>query len=137
VYAKSRGKGFGPETRRRIILGTFVLSSGYADAYYRKAKAVRELIRADFANAFESVDAVVTPTTTSPAFKFGEKSDPLSMYLEDIFTVPVNLAGVPAISIPMGNVVRDGKELPVGFQIIAPHRGEETLFQIGKDVERA
>jgi aspartyl-tRNA(Asn)/glutamyl-tRNA(Gln) amidotransferase subunit A len=135
VYSKSRGEGFGPETRRRIILGTFVLSSGYADAYYRKAKAVRELIRADFAKAFESVDVVVTPTTTSPAFKFGEKSDPLSMYLEDIFTVPVNLAGVPAISIPMGTVEREGKQLPVGFQIIAPHRGEETLFAIGKDIE--
>lgn len=137
VYSRSRGQGFGPETRRRIILGTFVLSSGYADAYYRKAKAVRELIRADFANAFGSVDAVVTPTTTSPAFKFGEKSDPLSMYLEDIFTVPVNLAGVPAISVPMGKVARDGKELPVGFQIIAPHCGEETLFSIGADVENS
>lgn len=135
VYSKSRGAGFGPETRRRIILGTFVLSSGYADAYYRKAKAVRELIRSDFAKAFGSVDAIVTPTTTSPAFKFGEKSDPLAMYLEDIFTVPVNLAGVPAISIPMGDVERDGKQLPVGFQIIAPHRGEETLFMIGSDVE--
>jgi len=135
VYSKSRGEGFGPETRRRIILGTFVLSSGYADAYYRKAKAVRELIRSDFAKAFETVDAIVTPTTTSPAFKFGEKSDPLSMYLEDIFTVPVNLAGVPAISVPMGEVEREGKNLPVGFQIIAPHRGEETLFAIGKDIE--
>jgi aspartyl-tRNA(Asn)/glutamyl-tRNA(Gln) amidotransferase subunit A len=137
VYSRSRGAGFGPETRRRIILGTFVLSSGYADAYYRKARAVRELIRADFAKAFESVDVVVTPTTTSPAFRFGEKSDPLAMYLEDIFTVPVNLAGVPAISIPMGTVERDGVQLPVGFQIIAPHRGEETLFQLGKDVEQA
>ncbi|MDR3571008.1 MAG: Asp-tRNA(Asn)/Glu-tRNA(Gln) amidotransferase subunit GatA [Candidatus Pacebacteria bacterium] len=137
VYEKSRGQGFGPETRRRIILGTFVLSSGYADAYYRKAKAVRELIRADFAKAFESVDVVVTPTTTSPAFTFGSKSDPLSMYLEDIFTVPVNLAGVPAISVPMGVVERDGKQLPVGFQIIAPQRAEETLFTIGKDIEQA
>ena len=137
VYSKSRGEGLGPETRRRIILGTFVLSSGYADAYYRKAKAVRELIRADFAKAFGSVDAVVTPTTTSPAFKFGEKSDPLSMYLEDIFTVPVNLAGVPAISVPMGEVERDGKNLPVVFKIIASHRGEETLFAIGTDVESA
>ena len=79
----------------------------------------------------------MTPTTTSPAFKFGEKSDPLSMYLEDIFTVPVNLAGVPAISVPMGNVQRESKDLPVGFQIIAPHRQEEVLFSIGKDVESA
>ena len=137
VYSKSRGAGFGPETRRRIILGTFVLSSGYADAYYRKARAVRELIRADFAKAFASVDVIVTPTTTSPAFKFGEKSDPLSMYLEDIFTVPVNLAGVPAISVPMGTVHREDKDLPVGFQIIAPHRQEEVLFSIGRDVEHA
>jgi aspartyl-tRNA(Asn)/glutamyl-tRNA(Gln) amidotransferase subunit A len=135
VYSKSRGQGFGAEARRRILVGTFVLSSGYADAYYRKARTVRELIRADFAKAFESVDAVVTPTTTSPAFKFGEKSDPLAMYAEDIFTVPVNLAGVPAISIPMGDVERDGVQLPTGFQIIASHRGEETLFAIGKDIE--
>jgi len=135
TYEKSRAQGFGPETRRRIILGTFVLSSGYADAYYRKAKAVRELIRADFSKAFESVDAIATPTTTSPAFQFGSKADPLSMYLEDIFTVPVNLAGVPAVSVPMGTVERDGKKLPVGFQIIAPERGEETLFAIGREIE--
>ncbi|HUO50126.1 MAG TPA: Asp-tRNA(Asn)/Glu-tRNA(Gln) amidotransferase subunit GatA [Candidatus Paceibacterota bacterium] len=135
VYARSRAEGFGPETRRRIILGTFVLSSGYADAYYRKARAVRELIRADFAQAFADVDGIVMPTTTSPAFTFGAKGDPLSMYLEDIFTVPVNLAGVPAISVPMGTVERDGTQLPVGFQIIAPERGEATLFAIGADVE--
>lgn len=135
VYAKTRGVGFGPEVRRRILVGTFVLSSGYADAYYRKALAVREIIRADFARAFESVDAIATPTTPGPAFKFGEKSDPLAMYLEDIFTVPVNLAGVPAISVPMGTVVRDGKNLPVGFQIIGAHGNEEILFAIGKDVE--
>ena len=135
VYSKTRGAGFGPETRRRILLGTFVLSSGYADAYYRKARSVREIIRADFARAFESVDAIVTPTTPGPAFKFGEKSDPLAMYLEDIFTVPVNLAGVPALSVPMGTVVREGKDLPLGFQIIGAHGSEETLFSIGKDAE--
>jgi len=137
VYTKTRGAGFGREVRRRILIGTFVLSSGYADAYYRKARAVRELIRADFAKAFEAVCAVVMPTTPSPAFKFGEKSDPLSMYAEDIFATPANLAGVPAISVPMGNVQRDGKDLPVGFQIIASHREEEVLFSVGKDVESA
>ncbi|MDO8481505.1 MAG: Asp-tRNA(Asn)/Glu-tRNA(Gln) amidotransferase subunit GatA [bacterium] len=136
VYAKTRGAGFGPEVRRRILVGTFVLSSGYADAYYRKALAVREIIRADFARVFESVDAIVTPTTPGPAFKFGEKSDPVAMYLEDIFTVPVSLAGVPAISVPSGTVTREGSSLPVGFQIIGAHGNEEMLFSIGNDVER-
>lgn len=142
VYEKSRGTGFGPEVRRRILVGTFVLSAGYADAYYRKARAVRDLIRADFTRAFESVDAVATPTSPVPAFRLGEKADPVAMYAADIFTVPVNLAGVPAISVPSGTVVRPGragddKKLPVGFQLIAAHGGEETLFTIGKDVEEA
>jgi aspartyl-tRNA(Asn)/glutamyl-tRNA(Gln) amidotransferase subunit A len=136
VYMKTRGEGFGKEVRRRILLGTFVLSSGYADAYYRKAKAVRELIRADFRKAFAAVDAVAVPTCPAPAFKFGAKSDPLAMYAEDIFSVPANLAGVPALSIPMGTVDREGKNLPVGFQLIAAHGAEETLFAIGEDVER-
>ena len=135
VYAKTRGEGFGREVRRRILIGTFVLSSGYADAYYRKARAVRELIRNDFSRAFGAVDAVVLPTTPSPAFMFGAKSDPLAMYAEDIFSTPANLAGVPAISVPSGSVERDGVSLPVGFQIIAPHGGEETLFAIGEDTE--
>lgn len=135
VYAKTRGAGFGLEVRRRIILGTFVLSSGYADAYYRKAHAVRALIRADFARAFERVDAVVTPTCPAPAFKFGAKSDPLAMYAEDIFTVPVNLAGVPAIYLPTGTAPRGAVQLPVGFQIIAPHGAEETLFVLGAELE--
>ena len=135
VYSKTRAAGFGAETRRRILVGTFVLSSGYADAYYRKARSVRELIRADFAKAFETVDAIVMPTTPSPAFKLGEKNnDPVSLYLEDIFTVPVNLAGVPAISVPGGTVERDGKKLPVGFQIIGAWGSEETLFKIASDV---
>ena len=137
VYEKTRGAGFGAETRRRILVGTFVLSSGYADAYYRRARAVRELIRAAFARALESVVAIVTPTTPGPAFKFGEKSDPIAMYLEDIFTVPVSLAGLPAISVPSGTVERGGVSLPVGFQIIGAHGSEETLFAIGKDVEQA
>ena len=137
VYAKSRGSGFGPEARRRILLGTFVLSSGYADAYYRKARAVRATITAEFAHVFTDVDAIALPTTPSPAFKFGAKSDPIAMYAEDIFSVPVNLAGVPAISVPMQKkVVRDGVELPLGFQVIAPHCHEETLFAIGSDVEK-
>lgn len=136
VYTKSRGLGFGPEARRRILLGTFVLSSGYADAYYRKARAVRALIRTEFENAFKTVDAIVLPTTPSPAFKLGEKTaDPLAMYAEDIFSVPVNLAGVPAVSVPSAIVERDGKKLPVGFQVIAPHTGEETLFIIASAVE--
>jgi aspartyl-tRNA(Asn)/glutamyl-tRNA(Gln) amidotransferase subunit A len=137
VYEKSRAAGFGPETRRRILVGTFVLSSGYADAYYRKARAVRELIRADFAKAFESVDAIALPASPTAPWKIGEKADPLSLYAADIFTVPLNLAGLPGVSVPSGSVVRDGKDLPVGFQIIAPHRGEEALFAIGKDIERA
>lgn len=138
VYEKTRAAGFGPEVRRRILVGTFVLSSGYVDAYYRKAQAVRAEISAEFARAFESgIDAIVTPTTPSPAFRFGERSDPVAMYTEDVFSVPVNLVGVPAISVPCGSVVRDSVDLPVGFQIIAPHRGEDTLFKIGGDVEKA
>src|SRR3989338_5411439 len=135
TYEKTRAAGFGPETRRRILIGTFVLSSGYADAYYRKAKAVRELIRSDFRRVFGSIDAVALPISPIAPWKFGEKSDPLAMYAADIFTVPVNLAGVPAMSVPSGFVEREGKQLPVGFQLIAPHGGEETLFRIGSDVE--
>lgn len=137
VYEKSRGQGFGPEVRRRILVGTFVLSSGYADAYYRKARAVRSLIRADLENAFADVDVIATPTSPIPAWKLGEKSDPLAMYAADIFTVPVNLAGVPAISVPSGAVARDGVNLPVGFQLIAPHGAEGALFAAGVDVEKS
>lgn len=137
VYTKTRAAGFGPEVRRRILTGTFVLSSGYSDAYYRKARSVRTLIRADFRKAFESVDVVALPTAPNPAFKLGEKTnDPLAMYLEDIFSVTANLAGVPAISVPSGSVPREGIQLPVGFQLIGPWRGEESLFTIGADIER-
>lgn len=136
VYEKSRAAGFGAETRRRVLVGTFVLSSGYADAYYRKARAVREVIRKDFARAFESVDAIALPTSPVPAWKLGEKSDPLAMYAADIFTVPINLAGVPAISVPSGTVDREGQKLPTGFQLIAPWGGEDALFTIGKDIEK-
>ncbi len=137
-YEKTRAAGFGAETRRRILVGTFVLSAGYADAYYRTARRVRSLMKSDFARVFESgVSAIALPTTPAPAFKLGEKSDPLAMYAADIFTVPINLAGVPAISVPSGTVEREGKQLPIGFQLIAQHGGEETLFAIGKDVESA
>lgn len=137
VYTKSRGEGFGPEVRRRILIGTFVLSSGYSDAYYRKARAVRELISADFENAWKTVDAIALPTSPGPAFKIGEKAnDPLAMYLEDIFSVTANLAGVPAISVPAGTVKKDGVDLPVGFQLISRLKGEGTLFSIGSDVEK-
>jgi aspartyl-tRNA(Asn)/glutamyl-tRNA(Gln) amidotransferase subunit A len=124
-YLLTRGEGFGKEVRRRIILGTYVLSSGYYDAYYTKANKVREVIKADFAKAFETVDAILTPTAPTPAFKIGEKtSDPLSMYLEDIFTVPANLAGIPALNVPPN------------VQIMAPHHREDVLFDLGKQIEK-
>lgn len=134
-YFETREIGFGAEVKRRIMLGTYVLSSGYYDAYYNKANVVRGLIRSDFDEAFDpsagGVDAILTPTTPTPAFKIGEKKDPLSMYLSDIFTVPANLTGMPALSVPSGKVKRDGKELPVGLQIMAPHHREDILFRIG------
>lgn len=136
VYKKSRGVGFGKEVRRRIMLGTYVLSHGYHDAYYNKATAVRKLIIQDYQKAFEKVDVILTPTTTGPAFKIGEKvNDPVKMYLEDIFTGPANMAGLPAISIPSGFVEEEGKKLPLGIQFMAPHFCEEYLFEIGKKFE--
>lgn len=134
TYSKTRSKGFGPETRRRILVGSFVLSAGYADAFYRKARSVRSLMRQEFTKIFETVDAIALPVSPVPAFKFGEKSDPLALYAVDIFTVSVNLVGTPAISIPADTVERDGVKLPVGFQLIAPWKKEETLFTIGSDV---
>ena len=135
-YMKTRGLGFGKEVRRRIMLGTYVLSAGYYDAYYSKATMVREMIKKDFEEAFKEVDAIITPTSPTPAFKIGEKSeDPLQMYLADIFTVPINLAGIPAISVPSGFAEMGGKKLPLGCQIIAPHFKEGRLFKIGKDIE--
>lgn len=136
VYTKTRGDGFGKEVRRRIILGTYVLSSGYYDAYYRKAIEVRRLISNDFKNAFRKVDALVLPTTPTPAFRIGEKvDDPLSMYLSDIFTVPANISGVPAMTVPSGYAKREGSKLPLGFQVIAPWGGEKRLFKVGRVVE--
>lgn len=132
-YLKTRGVGLGREVKRRIILGTYVLSSGYHDAYYNKATVVRDLITKDYTKAFEKVDVILTPTTTGPAFKIGEKvSDPIKMYLEDIFTGPANIVGLPAISVPSGFVKEDGVDLPVGIQFMAPHGREDLLFEVGK-----
>lgn len=134
TYLNSRAEGFGAEAKRRILLGTYVLSSGYYDAYYGKAEMVRTQMRAELAEVFKKVDFVITPTAPTPAFKIGEKEDPLALYRQDIFTVPVNLTGVPAMSLPMGKVAREGVELPVGVQYIAPHGAETRLFNIGKRV---
>src|SRR3989344_4762308 len=132
VYLKSRGEGFGDEVRRRIMLGTYILSAGYYDAYYKKAQKVRRLIKAEFDNVFKSVDIILTPTTPSTAFKFGEKtSDPLSMYLADIYAVSVNLAGAPAISLPCG----EANGLPVGLQLIGKNFEDVKLLQIAKLIE--
>lgn len=132
-YLETRGRGFGPESRRRIMLGTYVLSAGYYDAFYDKAVKVKQLIKEDYKKAFAIADVIVTPTAPTPAFKLGEKTDdPLSMYLADIFTVPVNLAGVPAISVPTG---KSSENLPLGIQITAPWAGENLLFSLGRDIE--
>jgi len=132
-YAETRAEGFGMEARRRILLGAYVLSSGYYDAYYRKAIQVRTLIEREFAEAFKKVDLIATPTTATPAFKLDEKSkNPLSMYLTDIFTVPANIGAIPAISIPSGFVERDGKKLPLGFQLMAGYGNDWLLFEVGK-----
>lgn len=133
-YFESRTKGFGDEVRRRILLGTYVLSSGYYDAYYNKANLVRDILKKEFTRVFKEVDVILTPTSPIPSFKIGEKSsDPLAMYLADIFTVPINIVGVPAISIPTGKTA-DG--LPLGTQIIAPHMREDMLFTYGKELEK-
>ncbi len=134
IYLKQRGLGFGPEPKRRIILGTFVLSSGYYDAYYKKAQQVRHLIKNDFEQAFKKVDMIFAPVTPTPAFKIGEKTnDPLSMYLEDIFTIPVNLAGLPSLSIP----VREHKgKLPIGLQLIGKPWREADILGLGQYYEK-
>jgi aspartyl-tRNA(Asn)/glutamyl-tRNA(Gln) amidotransferase subunit A len=128
IYLKTREKGFGAETKRRIMLGTFALSAGYYDAYYLKAQKVRTLIRQDFQKAFETCDALITPVAPTTAFRIGEKiTNPLDMYLSDVFVVAVNLAGIPALSVPCG--ISNG--LPVGMQVMGPHLSEEMLLRIG------
>ena len=128
-FKDTRGAGFGPEVKRRIMLGTYALSAGYYDAYYGQAQKVRTLIKRDFETAFTQVDLIATPVAPSTAFRLGEhRDDPLSMYLEDVFTLPVNLAGVPGLALPVGF---DGQGLPVGMQLLGPHLGEEVLFRVG------
>ena len=137
-YGRTRGEGFGKEVKRRIILGTYVLSSGYYDAYYLRAQKVRTLIRRDFEEAFQKVDGLISPTSPVPAFKIGERmADPLQMYLADIFTIAANLAGICGISIPCGDVEVDGKNLPVGLQIMAPAFEEARLLRIAQAYETA
>ena len=138
LYFSSRAEGFGPEVKRRILLGTYVLSSGYYDAYYLKAQRARTLISRDFAQAFAKVDVIVSPTAPSPAHKMGElKNNPLQAYLEDIFTIPANLAGLPAMSVPSGFAVEDGKKLPVGIQIIGKSLDESTMLRVAHAYEQA
>ena len=134
MYTHTRGEGFGPEVKRRIMLGTYVLSHGYYDAYYLKAQKVRALVARDFTNAFQSVDAIVAPVSPFPAFKIGEKvADPMSMYLSDIYTITGSLAGIPCMSVPCG-ATSDG--LPVGLQILANHFQEEKMFRLADAFER-
>jgi len=134
MYEKTRSEGFGNEVKRRIMIGTYVLSSGYYDAYYLKAQKVRKLIKNDFDEAYKKVDAILTPSTPSSAFKIGEKTnDPVSMYLNDIFTVPINLAGLPAISIPAG---LDSNGYPLGLQIIGKSFDEQNIFNIAYSMEQ-
>ncbi|MDO8425630.1 MAG: Asp-tRNA(Asn)/Glu-tRNA(Gln) amidotransferase subunit GatA [bacterium] len=138
VYTKTRAAGFGPETKRRIMMGTYALSSGYADAYYKRATAVRNRIKQEYRKAFEGVDVLLTPTTPTPAWKVGEKAnDPMQMYLSDIFTVSANVAGVPAMSVPCGFAERDGAKLPIGLQLVGRWFEEDTLFTLGEAYEQA
>jgi aspartyl-tRNA(Asn)/glutamyl-tRNA(Gln) amidotransferase subunit A len=135
MYRNTRGQGFGAECKRRIMLGTYVLSAGYYDAYYLKAQKVRALIARDFARAFSEVDAIVAPVSPFPAFKLGEKiDDPLAMYLSDIYTITGSLAGIPCMSVPCGKTAAG---LPVGMQILAKHFDEPTMFRLADAFERA
>ncbi|HEU0265916.1 MAG TPA: amidase family protein, partial [Geobacterales bacterium] len=135
MFMQSRAEGFGPEVKRRIMLGTYALSSGYYDAYYMKAQKVRSLIRQDFVDAFASVDLLLTPVAPTPAFRIGEKiNDPLQMYLSDIFTIPVNLAGTCAMSVPAG---MSGNGLPIGVQLIGKPFAEGTIIQAAYAFEQA
>ena len=134
MYRNTRGEGFGAEVKRRIMLGTYVLSHGYYDAYYLKAQKVRALITRDFTNAFQSLDAIVAPVSPFPAFKIGEKvNDPMAMYLSDIYTITGSLAGIPCMSVPCGAT---SEGLPVGLQILANHFQEEKMFRLADAFER-
>jgi aspartyl-tRNA(Asn)/glutamyl-tRNA(Gln) amidotransferase subunit A len=138
LYGRTREQGFGPEVKRRIILGTYVLSSGYYDAYYLRAQKVRELIRQDFANAFEKVDALISPTSPVPAFKLGERTaDPLQMYLADIFTIAANLAGICGISVPCGFAEVDDHRLPIGLQLLGKPLDEARILQMAYAYEQS
>ena len=135
MFRNSRDQGFGPEVKRRILLGTYVLSAGYYDAYYRKAQQVRTLLARDFLNAFSKVDAIVCPVTPTPAFKLGEKTDdPVQMYLEDIYSVAASLAGICGMSVPAGTTQAG---LPIGVQVLGPHFGEATMLRVGSAIESA
>lgn len=137
-YVNSRAEGFGPEVKRRILLGTYVLSSGYYDAYYIRAQKARTLIRNDFTEAFKRVDVILSPTSPTPAHKLGElKDNPLAAYLEDVFTIPVNLAGLPGISVPCGTVQVEGKALPVGLQIVGKALDEATVLRVAYAFEQS
>lgn len=138
LYIRSRSEGFGEEVKRRIILGTYVLSSGYYDAYYLRAQKVRTLIRQDFSRAFEKVDALICPTSPETAFKIGDRSDdPMKMYLADIFTIATNLAGIPGLSLPCGFAQVDGRPLPIGVQLLGKPLEEANLFQIAHAYEQS
>jgi len=138
LYFETRGEGFGREVRRRILLGTYVLSAGYYEAYYSKAQKVRRLVREDFIRAFKNVDAIFTPTSPTLPFKLGERiKDPLSMYLADVYTVSVNLAGLPGLSLRCGWAEEGGKKLPIGLQIIGKPFDERTILRIGRSLELA
>ena len=134
TYEKTRGEGFGDEVKRRVLIGTYVLSAGYYDAYYLKAQRIRTLIKRDFDQAFENVDLLLTPTSPSAAFAIGERSDPIQMYMNDVFTVPANLAGLPGISVPAG---LDGGNLPLGLQLIGRPFDEATVFRAAGVLEEA
>ncbi len=138
LYGRTREEGFGPEVKRRVILGTYVLSSGYYDAYYLHAQKVRQLIRQDFTNAFQKVDALISPTSPMPAFKLGERTaDPLHMYLADIFTIAANLAGICGISVPCGFAHVDGLRLPIGLQLLGKPLDEDRILQIAHAYEQS
>lgn len=135
LYARTRSEGFGPEVRRRIMLGTYVLSAGYYDAYYKRALQVRRLIREEYDRAFERCDVLLGPTTPTPAFHIGAEQDPVTAYLNDVYTVNANIAGIPALSIPAGTAEDDGASLPVGLHLQAPAFAESTLFDAGATIE--